>query len=160
MRVNLWCLLGVLVVAAPLYIVTDIASTSDTKDFFKSVLRAMCCCSGLYFASEHTNEDKGTVAEDCTVYTHTTVEDSTNEESPVHGVCVCLHACVCACMRVYVHVLGIMKHSSTDPPIFLHMTKACTGTNNDLFLPSQLQLPLIAVMLLRTRIACRSNTSL
>ena len=43
--VNLWCLFGVLVVAAPLYIFTDVASTSETKDFCKRVPHAVCYTS-------------------------------------------------------------------------------------------------------------------
>lgn len=48
MDANLWFFLGVLVLTVPLYMITDIANTSDTKDFFKKVLRVVCCYSGVY----------------------------------------------------------------------------------------------------------------
>ena len=51
MDANLWFLLGVLVLTVPLYMITDIANTSDTKDFFKKVLRVVCCYSGVYSTS-------------------------------------------------------------------------------------------------------------
>ena len=74
--VNLWCLFGVLVVAAPLYIFTDVASTSETKDFCKRVLRAVCCYSGLYAVSEPT-ANKGALTEN----------GGRKEQPPLHGVC-------------------------------------------------------------------------
>ena len=74
--VNLWCLFGVLVVAAPLYVFTDVASTSETKDFCKRVLRAVCCYSGLYTVSEHAANNKAL-----------TENEGRNKQPPVHGVC-------------------------------------------------------------------------
>ena len=46
--VNLWFILAALIFSVPLYMITDVANTSDTKDFFKKVLRVVCCYSGVY----------------------------------------------------------------------------------------------------------------
>ena len=85
-----------LVVAAPLYIITDIASTNDTKDFFKSILRTVCCYSGVYSTSESAAVEKGSLTDIDGI-----VE---NGQLPLPGVCVTVCACVCACMCVCVCV--------------------------------------------------------
>ena len=84
--VNLWCLFGILVVAAPLYIFTDVASTSETKDFCKRVLHAMCCtCHNREPSASECTANKGALTEDT----------AGNGEPPVHGVCGNLEALNC-----------------------------------------------------------------
>lgn len=58
---NLWFLLVVLVLCVPPYMITDVANTSDTKDFFKKVLHVVCGYSGVYSTRDCGIDEGGAV---------------------------------------------------------------------------------------------------
>ena len=90
---NLWVLFGMLVLSVPTYVVMDTASTSNTKDFFKKLLRFVCCYSGVY--STAACDTAGEVA----------VEEKALKISVQDGPVCENGALICVCRGINVHVL-------------------------------------------------------
>ena len=86
--VNLWFILAALIFSVPLYMITDVANTSDTKDFCKKVLRVVCCYSGVYSTRGTDGDGQGTT-KGLAVVNSLKIETLSDCDSGAHQ-CVCV----------------------------------------------------------------------